>query len=400
MAKTPAAPVSQQQQIDAMYAANAQARNLVLGNAIDTWQPIFSASYANPVLGQVYNIPVRPVGLIKKFLIELLLTVTTSAAATETQTLTQFGPANIFSNVTFFDLSNYQRINTTGWHLFIIASVKQKFNYSGSPSIYGTAYTNDSPVNAKSQWPVIKAPASYTGAANQTINMFYEVPVAYSDTDLRGAMYAGVVSATSALSFTLNPNFFVASGVDATLAVYQSSTAALGRLTNMVVTVHQNYLDQLPLSNTGPVLPTIDMSVMYLLNQTAFAALNVGQDFPIVYANYRTYLSTSVIFDNAGTLNTGSDVNYWALQTANVTNIFKYDAYVAALKHRMALNNDMPNGTYYFDHRAKPISTMNYGNMQLVLNPSAASAASSLFVGFESLAQANQLIQAGSLAAS
>ena len=397
MAKAPAMSQAQANAnaIQAAYNANTAARMAVLGNALDTWQPVFTQTYANPNPGQVYNIPVRPVGLVKKFVLELQMSVT--VGGTETQTLTQYGPANIFSNVTFYDLSNYQRVNTTGWHLFLIASVKQKFNYSGSPSIYGTAYTNDSPVNAKAQWGAIRAPASYTAAT--TLQMFFEIPVAYSDTDLRGAMYAGVVSATSQIQLTLNPNFFVAAGADATLAVYQSSTAVLGKINSMTLTVHQNYLDQLPMSNSGPVLPTIDMSVMYLLNQTAFTGMTVGQEFPVVYANYRSFLSTCVIYDNGGTLNAGTDINYFALQTANVTNVFKMDPALLALRHRMALNNDLPNGSYYFDHRSKPISTMNYGNMQLVVNPITAAAGSSLLVGFESLAQANQLVQAGSLAA-
>ena len=383
------------QQAAMIQQQNANARSVLLQNALDTWQPIFAQTFATPNPGQIYTIPLRQVGFVKRLVVEIQMAV--RQGASETQTLTQFGPANILSNVSFFDLSNYQRINTTGWHLFMIASVKQRYNIANSASVFGTAYTNDSPVNAKSNFAVIKAPSSLTTV--QTISMFYEIPITYSDYDLRGGIYASVVSATMNLQLTLNPNFWVATGADATLAVYQSSTTQLGVINSLSLTVHQNFLDQIPQTQQGPVLPQLDMSYIYLLNQTSFGALSAGQDYPIQYANFRSFLSTCVIYDNAGTLNAGTDINYFALQTANITNIFKYDPYVVALKTRQFINNDWPLGTYYFDYRYRPVNTQMYGNMQLVVNPSVVtSAASTLLVAFEAIAQANQVIVAGSLA--
>ncbi len=66
----------------------------------------------------------------------------------------------------------------------------------------------------------------------------------------------------------------------------------------------------------------------------------------------------------------------------------------------MHMQADMPPGTYYFSSREKPISTVQYGNMQLILNAITAGAGAYVSVGFEDFALVNTLNMAGSLAAS
>jgi hypothetical protein len=97
----------------------------------------------------------------------------------------------------------------------------------------------------------------------------------------------------------------------------------------------------------------------------------------------------------------GLDVNYWALQSANFTNIWKKEPGLVALEQsRLAINDDFPPGVYYFGSREKPISTLQYGNMQLILNPITAAAGAYLLVGTEDFALVQALSTAGSLAAS
>ena len=164
------------------------------------------------------------------------------------------------------------------------------------------------------------------------------------------------------------------------------------------ITVYQNYLDQIPIGKSGPILPALDLSTAYLLNYTQAAGLVSNTDNPFPYANFRDFLSTTVIYDNAGTLNTGSDINYFALQAANYTNLIKLDPYTAAFFGRNRMQLDFPKGTYYFDHRDKPISTVQYGNMSLVMNPSTVTnSTSAAYLGYEALALINQVTQAGSL---
>jgi len=228
--------------------------------------------------------------------------------------------------------------------------------------------------------------------------MVYEVPVAYGDTDLRGAIYANVVNATMNLQCVINPNFFQTSTGNPVQSVYQSTSAQLGKINSITINVYQNYLDQLPMTQQGVILPQLDLGTVYLLNNSNVQALGVGADNTIPYANFRNFLSTMVIYDNNGVLNAGSVINYVALRSANYTNIVKYDPMRSALLTRTKINDDFPPGSYYFDHRAQPISTIQYGNMQLLMNPSSVSSpVSQMLVAWESLAMMNQITQAGSL---
>jgi hypothetical protein len=129
----------------------------------------------------------------------------------------------------------------------------------------------------------------------------------------------------------------------------------------------------------------------------------VSLDNPYPYANFRDFMSTLTVWNSTGLtagLKAGTDVNYWALQSANFTNIWKIDPLYAAHKFREIVGSDLPLGTYYFSHRKKPLSTIQYGNLQLILNPSSLSSGLCYqYVYVEDFALVNALTQAGSLAA-
>lgn len=373
------------------FQANQINRSIVLRGSQNMWLPVFQGTIAAPI-GQVINIPLRNVGLVKRLVIEVSATVAQGAA--ETQSKTPWGPANIFSQVVLTDLSNQTRINTAGWHLHAIATAKRGW-------AWGSAYTNDSPVAIGSNYPVIIAPASVTTAT--AIRYFLEIPISMGDTDLRGAIYANVVNATFNLQLTVNPNFFVTSTADGTLAVYKSSTTQLGLLTNMSLIVHQNFLDQIPVANGQVVLPQLDLGTAYLLNNTVVTGVSQNNDNAIPYANFRDFYSTTLIYQNFGATGVvGADINTWKLQSANYTNLIQYDPFMSSLLTRAVINDDFPaiagSTAYYFDHRVKPVSTIQYGNMQLVFNPANVQGVNSqMLVGYEALAYINQITQAGSL---
>lgn len=372
---------------------NAIARDMVLARSVDMMQAIFTQQIAAAnVRSSVINVPVRNVGLIKRFIVEVSGAIV--QAASETLTRTAFNGSNIFSQIVFTDLSNNTRIQTTGWHMHMLACARRQ-------QVFGAAYTTDSPVLIGSNISVMTIPSPVT--TTQNFRFFYEIPIAYSDFDLRGAIYAGVVNATMNLQLTVNPNFVVASTGNPTEAVYISSSTDLGTINNFTVTVYQNYLDQIPMTQAGPVLPLMDMSTVYLLNNTVASAMVVNQDFAVPFANFRDFLSTIAIYDNfGGSAGTGNELNYLALQSANYTNIWKKDPYAVALATRNIIGDDFPaqaaRTTYLIDTRMKPISTIQYGNMELVWNFAAVQASTSnLKVGYEALALQNQITQAGSL---
>ena len=413
-----AAPqVSAAQAQQAAFQANANARSLVLQNSIEALQLIYSQSAMSPTTQNVVNIAPRNVGLIRGFYVHVATTFTTGI--TTTLTRTTLGPSNLLSLVTFNDLSNQQRINTQGWYLPYLDTQRrrnQSFSSELATGVPASAASGaDTPLGltanftsslglAGTNTPIMSCPASIApSTSNNVIDMWYYVPLSYTDRDLRGAVYAGVLNSVMNLQLTFNSSAFqVASTADPTLAVFQSS-GAVNAITGQTwsVEVYQDFLDQLPFSAQGPVLPFQDLSWSYLLNTTFFTAMTVGQDYPIPFPNFRNIQSTTLFYDNGGTLNSGSDINYLALQSANYTNIFKVSPAMSAILTRSILHVDMPKGGYYFDFRRKPLSTVQYGNLNLIVNPSTVTSAlgpSQFLVGFEQLAMQNQVVGAGSIA--
>jgi len=363
---------------------NAMARTLILANAVDRFQQIY-ASTVDASTQNVLNISPRNVGLIKGFWVELTATLTNDD--TNTATLTDFGPANLLQQVVFTDLQNNTRIQTAGWHLHMNNTARLNMPFLAAHTL--SSY----PISYGANWTEISAPGTLAASASGTVVMRYYVPLAYSQSDLRGAVYANVVNATMNLQLTLNNAPFVASG-DHTLGIYSGNSGSIG---NVQVTVYQHYLDQLPVQNNQTILPYMDLSTIYELKNTSMSGLQQGQDFPIPYANFRSFLSTSVIYDNGGTLNTGSDINYWALQSANYTQLFKMSPTTLASLARLKIGTDYPKGTYYVNHRNRPINTIQYGNMELIINASTVNTNAQLLVGYEDFAMVNYVTGAGSL---
>lgn len=372
---------------------NLMARNAVLSSAREMWQVTNTNVIPAPIVGIPQNIALRNIGMCKKLLLEV--TGTVAATGAETQNLTPWGLANVLSQVTVTDLANYNRIQTSGWHLYALASLRRQ-------SAYGAAYLNDAPVQMGSNIQVNNASSVVNaGSGAKTFRIFYELPLAYSDTDLRGAVYSAVVNATWQVSYTVNPNFFVATGADPTNAVYRSSSAVLGALSGVTVKLHQIYLDQLPFTNQGqPILPYYDLATGYLLQNTTITnPPTVGADFPIQYPNFRSILSAMLQIDNGGQQLPGTDINYIGIQAANLVFLQQVDANAVALKTRNTIMDDFPAGNYCLETRGSPINTTSYGNMQIVLNMSTVNAGFNVGIGWEMLAIINSVAGASSLPA-
>jgi hypothetical protein len=170
-------------------------------------------------------------------------------------------------------------------------------------------------------------------------------------------------------------------------------------ITSLTYNVYQVYMDQLPQGNGGVILPAQDLATSYELKNIANSSVVANQDFPVQYSNFRTFMSTTMVYYNGSSRTaTGSDINYWELLAANYTPIWKYSPGFSAMKSRNIITTDFPPGVYYHSSRLKPIITTQYGNMQLVLNASTAGAGNYLLTGYEDFAQVNTVVQAGSLA--
>lgn len=365
-------------------------RAAVVNNAIKIVQPLQSLTFA-PGSQATFNFTPRNVGLTLGFIVMVSGNFVTASG---TANRTQFGPANVLSNITFNDFNNYQRINVPGWYLNQINSYKARRPYAGAMTL------TNMPVNYANNFTVMTAPASVT-TTPQPFQMLYYVPVAYSEYDLRGAIYAAVTGGQMNLALTLNPAPWVASG-DATLAMYTGGTG--GAFSgNVTFDVYQVFYDQLPTVQGGAqngkvIVPPVDLATTYELHQTVQTNLAQGQENTIAFSNYREFLSTTAVYNNAGVLNNGSDISYWALQAANLLYIFKKEPFIVANDARREIGTDLPLGTYYFSTREKPINTQTFGNMNLVINPSAVTAGANVLVGYETFAQQNVVLGAQAFA--
>jgi hypothetical protein len=377
-----------QQQAD-IQTLNAMARAAIVGNSVKMEQSIFNKT-VNITNENVLNIAPRYAGLVLGFIVEIEANLANSGGSTANRT--QFGTANLVQQVRFDDLSNYTRVQVPGWYLALLNTIRQGFGFGGS-------YANAIPMNYGDNFGVYAGPATIAAAGNANVRQVYYVPLAYSNTDLRGAIYASIVNATMNLQITLNqaPGFVAGNPLN---AIYggAGTNVAYGNGGNVTVNVYQVYLDQLPRTEQGSViLPPLDLNMIYDLKQTTYSGVTAGQDFPMAYSNFRQFLSTVAVYDNAGVFNAGTDINYWALQAANFANIFKVSPKYSALKTRSAIMSDLPLGTYLFSSRDIPINTINYGNMELVINPVTAGAGARVLVGYESFGLVNQLAGASSL---
>jgi hypothetical protein len=376
-----------QQQNDAL-------RRFVVANSVKMEQQIFSQNVdtTQTTTLNISSNSIRFAGILLGFVVTCTATVTNAAGTG--LAITPHGTANMVKQFRFDDMSSYTRIQTSGRHMAMLNTVRQGFAYGG-------AYSPNLPIGYGNNYNVFEGPATIAASTAAEIRQVYYIPISYSPGDLRGGIYMATTGASMNLQIDLNAaaGAFVAAGANPLGAIYTGNAAAT-YTTPMTVSVYQVYLDQVPRDQQSgqPILPGLDFDTIYDIKETAFVGPSVGQDFPMAYSNYRAYLSTLLIYDNGGTFNYGTDINYFSLASANLTNLFKYSPKHAALKARAAIMSDLPAATYLFDSRETPINTINFGNMELNINASVVNANARCIVGYEAFGRIGQLPLASSLA--
>lgn len=355
------------------------------------------------------------VGLLLGFWVQVIATINNTSGFPIQ--LTDLGPANLLANVQLNDLQNNTRVQCPGWVIALSNSVRNHGQPFGSAMPHNTA--TDSPINWGSVFAgQISAPPQIPTGQSGVATMWYYVPVAYSDEDLRGVIYINVLNSTVQLilNFAGNGGTVAQNGVtvcqsfagDATQAVYQATNAgatlANVTQTGVVVNVWQVFYDSIPKDpKFGLLVPVIDASTVYELKQTTLSAIVANQDFPYQFPNYRDILATYLAYVNtaAGGIRTGGvDLNYLEILTANFTAIWKVTPALQAIITRNLIGTDMPPGFYYINTRRKPINSTQFGNIQVIINPLTAGAGAYLMVAIEDFAVQQALSVAGSLAAS
>lgn len=407
---TQTAPKMTPQQQDAI------ATRAILASSVDRVQ-VVASQMVYPASNPVLLVQPINVGLVKRFTI--LLYGHLQNTGTVPINMTDFGLANLFGQggIQYIDLNNYLRVNTSGAHISMLASAKRRRSYGATydDNVIGPAGTQIANNRSKilnvppAEWGVFHAADTIAAGASQLFLAAFEVPLAYTDDDLRGAVWANVLNAVQQLTLTFNPQPVTADPNDNTFAVYSGAAGAAGVITDVKVTVYQEYLDQLPKAQ-GPqgvttILPALSLSTVYELKSTVFQNIPANQEFFIPYANQRSFVSTFTTFNFDGSSTgraLGGDVNYWALLSANATYIWKMEPQACTLKSREHLMSDLPSGTYYFASRRHNIASLQFGNLQLVLSATNSyvtiTPSSYINVMWEAFALQNTLASGASLA--
>lgn len=376
-------PWSPQQLADNETASNL-IRNVYGKRFTQTW----FATTITPVYGSptVVQVPIQPVGLTTKFIVQVS-TVVTNPAGGSTLTRGSFGPFSTFSQIQYTDPTTNQRISTFGAHLASVTARRHR-------RIPGAALTTDSPTGFGAVLSPISAPATIAANAAGTVNVMYEIPLSLGRQSLKGSVFLGAVFATNSLQLTFNPNF-ASNGSDPSLVVYTGASNTNPPTYSTTITVWQEYWEQFPLSLLQALSP--DLSTTYEIKNTSFFPLAANADNYIRFVNLRQFLSTLVMYDNGGSLNAGTDITNFKLQTANQTPEFIRTPQLQSYLTRNHYGDDFPAGSYMFDFTEHPIITAAEGNTVLSVNPNLVNANAVLNVGWEDLAVQQVLASAPQL---
>src|SRR5690606_38909667 len=245
------------------YQVNLAARQMIVRNAVIRRQQIFAGT-VDPATQWNVEIAPRYAGFILGCIVNIRRNVDVAAATGTALTKTPFGSANLLSQVRFDDLSNNTRIQTTGWHLKLLDSARggQRYLVNRDNTIAaGVNYPVDSFQHDNS---LVYSPTAIAQGANSDVAFTYYVPIAYSEQDLTGGIFAAVNNATARLLLTLNRDFVQArtltAGGDAGYVTAASGTAPADvTVSPFEIEVYQVYYDNLPRSDKGYILPVIDM---------------------------------------------------------------------------------------------------------------------------------------------
>jgi hypothetical protein len=390
-----------------------QANDAIRKAWLSSSAPLIQAvAFAAPTYAQgsatTVNMLGSATGLIRKFY--LVVTGTLNATSGTFIPSGPFGITNLLSNITFTDLNTRVRHNTTGPHMHMIqaarrgwipgmaltaAAMSETFGATGNGCAWGNNFFTNS------------APTTFTGGTAKNFQWTWEIPVAYTDTDLRGCIWANQVTANNLLSFTINPNFFATNsgGADVSGSAYNTATAALGTtlptLTNLKFTLYQDMFVQGPQDKNGNILlPQVDMAYSYNLLMVPAQALQANSDNVFFAAPNRQILSHMLLWDNYlyNTTPAGSDVTSIKIQIANSLVVRQMEPGILGYWTRNLIGTDMPVAssggtsttkfdftTYYIDTRRRPLNVQTSGNIGIYFNPNSVQGGAALNIGYEYL---------------
>lgn len=362
--------MSQQQQQQQAMQQNIMLRQALLGSAPPMRKNLGSFTQGGAI-GGTTRIKLFNVGVTTRILLDV---VATYDVATASVVPSPKAPFNIMNRVKLTDFDGTDRINASGYQLFMLNTVRRRMQYG---------YNNGSAAS------VLSAPTSGAGTVGvgRTMNFQMEIPLAFDPTaDLRGALLTQTAVGEAWVNIDWNTVAVSASSdVD---AIFGSATGTVSNVA-ITVTAFQEYL--LPQAIGGQVpLPTFDLMTVYEFAGALKSTDNiaVGSEKLFNYPNVRSVIGSYFTFVNGGLMNAATtDISKFRL-IANGNNVFKeYGPRDKLFEQRIYMldGSDTRNGSYFEPHRQKPIETALFGNIQFGITPSAVAAGNTNYeIGFES----------------
>lgn len=349
--------------VNAMLSQNIQLRAALLASAPRMRKKL--GTFSTTTLGDTTRIKLFNVGILTRLLLLVEVQVDIGVAAA---TASPKAPYNAINRIRLTDFDGTDRVNLSGWQLFVLSSTRGRAPYGiNNEGLTAVATLPDQPLAV---------------ANNQVVRFLLEVPIAFNpESDLRGAILAQTAVGEMFLNIDWNGTLYSNGNIE---ALYNGAATTTVTLDSYSVTVWQEYL--LPQALGGQVpLPMLDLMTVYELagNLKATDNLAAAQERLINYPNLRSVIGAYVNYVHNNQM---SDADLTRLRViANGNNVLReYDRYDKIHEQRLFLNGDLKEGVWFELSREKPIETALYGNVQLGFTPANYTAGGYLELAFES----------------
>jgi hypothetical protein len=329
----------------------------------------------NMTAGQTTRVKLFNVGIITRLTAQITVPVTIGTA---TATPSKKAPYNVLTKIKLTDYDGTDRVNCSGFQLFILDSVRNRMPYGYN--LGGPIYDAN---GSTEKGGIISSPNVPTAVGTANILYYVEIPVCYDpQQDLRGAILAQTAVGEMYLAVDMNSSYYTNNDVESIYSGGGTTTVVSGG--QATIRVWQDYLLPQAIGNTIPI-PPFDLLTVYELNGAVRSSDNlaVGTEKLISYPNVRSVIGAYFNYVEAGTMS-ASDISGFRL-IANGNNIlWDHNLYSKQIEQRNYCQGDLQMGVYFNLHRDKPIETALFGNVQEGITPSAVGATPYIELMFES----------------
>lgn len=353
---------------------NAMARAVLLATGLGFTKHLPPVS-TNTTLGQTVRVPLDRTGIVTGVTLLVSAPIDITAAATKSQ----LGPHNLISSVQYVDFAGIKHVNTSGWQLHALNSLRGGKMIGNSQKMMGYLAAETGLDTLIEKQP--------TATGDDVLNFSLYIPLAYNPSggDYRGAVLAQTDRGEHYLNITF-ANALV--NADPFLAPYTAGTATLQSGDTITLDPYMHYV--MPQAGVSPNnLPMIDLGTIYEIAGSLVDSANLvaGQSKYVNWPNNRAILSALHFFDQAaagGTLD-GTDLTAIVLMINGNTNVRELTPRLLREHMRYHLGADLASGAYYMSARNQPVTTQLYGNVQTRLDVATAGSGSYLVNQYESM---------------